>query len=76
MKKGKVTKGSDVALLDGVEIQSLETQKFCKYLGMDGKNGINGNYGRLLIINDDYGRKSEKGIFLSCEENIENPAQF
>ena len=41
MKKGKVTRGGDIALLDGVEIQSLKTQEFYKYLGMDEKNGIN-----------------------------------
>ena len=41
MKKGKVTSGGDIALLDGVEIQSLKTQEFYKYLGMDEKNGIN-----------------------------------
>ena len=41
MKKGKVTRRGDIALLNGVEIQSLKTQEFCKYLGMDEKNGIN-----------------------------------
>ena len=40
MKKGKVTRG-DIVLLDGVEIQSLKTQEFYKYLGMDKRNGIN-----------------------------------
>ena len=38
MKKGKVKNGGDTSLLDGVEIQSLKTQEFCKYLGMDVKN--------------------------------------
>ena len=41
MKKGKITRGGDIALLDGVGIQSLKTQEFYKYLGMDEKNGIN-----------------------------------
>ena len=41
MKKGKVTRGGDIALLDGIGIQSLKTQEFYKYLGMDEKNGIN-----------------------------------
>ena len=41
MKKGKVTRGGDITLLDGVGIQSLKTQEFYKYLGMDEKNGIN-----------------------------------
>ena len=41
IKKSKVTRGGDIALLDGVQIKSLKTQEFCKYLGMDEKNGIN-----------------------------------
>ena len=41
MKKGKVTRGGDFALLDGVEIQSLKTQEFYKYLGMNENNEIN-----------------------------------
>ena len=41
MKKGKVVRGGDIALLDGVEIQSLKSHEFYKYLGMDEKNGIN-----------------------------------
>ena len=41
IKKGKVTRGGVIALLDGVEIQSLKTQEFYKYLGMGEKNGIN-----------------------------------
>ena len=41
IKKGKVTRGGDIALLDGVEMQSLKTQEFYKYFGMDEKNGIN-----------------------------------
>ena len=39
--KCTVIRGGDIALLDGVEIQSLKTQEFYKYLGIDEKNGIN-----------------------------------
>ena len=54
MKKDKVTRGGDIALLDGVEIQSLKTQEFYKCLGTDEKNGIND---RVMK------EKSEKRLF-------------
>ena len=41
MRKGKITRKGDIALLDRVEIQSLKTQELYKYLGMVEKNGIN-----------------------------------